>query len=545
MSQLTDQAQAWLDQDPDPVTKLELQALIDNHDEEGLASRFSSRLDFGTAGLRGELGAGPNRMNRVVVAQTALGIAQFLNANREAYLDPSGELSAVIGYDGRTNSDVFALDSAEILSAAGIKTFLFSEMVPTPVAAFTGRRHGASLTVVVTASHNPPRDNGYKVYLGGPTGGSQLVPPQDKEIANLIAAISNKTAFQEIPKSKGFTLIGQPEINQYLDRAKTLISMQESEIAKRSAIRITHTALHGVGWKVVNPLMVAAGFKVLPVKLQAEPDPNFPTVAFPNPEEKGAMDLSFAEATSNDSDIILANDPDADRLAVAVRSGDGYQMLTGDQVGLLLANQLAPSSKAIANSIVSADLSALAEHYGVPYTQTLTGFKWISKVPDLGYGYEEALGYCVDPEYTPDKDGITAALIIAQMASDLKAQGKTLVDQIQDLAQKFGHVATGQVSLRVSDLSVIGKITSGLRANPPVRIGDEVVLFEDYLARTDAMKTDALIFSSKSIKIIVRPSGTEPKLKCYLQASATSKPEAAKLLEGLKTWAEATLSALK
>ena len=545
MSQLVDQAQAWLDQDPDPVTKLELQTLIDTRDEEGIASRFSNRLDFGTAGLRGELGAGPNRMNRVVVAQTALGIAEFLNANRETYLDPSGELSAVIGYDGRTNSDVFALDSAEILSAAGIKTFLFSEMVPTPVAAFTGRRLGASLTVVVTASHNPPRDNGYKVYLGGPTGGSQLVPPQDKEIANLITAISTKTTFQEIPKSKDFALIGQPEINQYLNRAKTLVSLDESEIAKRSAIRITHTALHGVGWKVVSPLLAAAGFKVLPVKLQAEPDPHFPTVAFPNPEEKGAMDLSFAEAASNDSDIILANDPDADRLAVAVRSGDGYQMLTGDQVGLLLANQLAPSSKAIANSIVSADLSALAKHYGVPYTQTLTGFKWISKVPDLGYGYEEALGYCVDPEYTPDKDGITAALIIAQMASDLKAQGKTLLDQIQDLAQKFGHVATGQVSLRVSDLSVIGKITSGLRVNPPARIGDEAVLFEDYLARTDAMKTDALIFSSKSIKIIVRPSGTEPKLKCYLQASATSKPEAAKLLEGLKTWAEATLSALK
>jgi phosphomannomutase len=545
LSQLAEHAKAWLDQDPDPVTKLELQALIDNQDEEGLSSRFSTRLDFGTAGLRGELGAGPNRMNRVVVAQTALGLAKFLNANRETYLDPSGGLSAVIGYDGRTNSDVFALDSAEILSAAGIKTFLFSEMVPTPVAAFTGRRLGASLTVVVTASHNPPRDNGYKVYLGGPTGGSQLVPPQDREIANLITALSTGTTFQQIPKSKDFTLIGQPEISQYLDRAKTLISMHESEIAKRSAIRITHTALHGVGWKVVKPLMAAAGFKVLPVTLQAEPDAKFPTVAFPNPEEKGAMDLSFAEATRNDSDIILANDPDADRLAVAVRSGDGYQMLTGDQVGLLLANQLAPTSKAIANSIVSADLSALAKHYGVPYTQTLTGFKWISKVPDLGYGYEEALGYCVDPEYTPDKDGITAALIIAQMASDLKAQGKTLVDQIQDLAQKFGHVATGQVSLRVSDLSVIGKITSGLRSNPPASIGDEAVLFEDYLARTDAMKTDALVFSNESIKIIVRPSGTEPKLKCYLQASATSKPAATKLLENLKTWAEATLSALK
>jgi len=257
------------------------------------------------------------------------------------------------------------------------------------------------------------------------------------------------------------------------------------------------------------------------------------------------MDLSFAEAAKNGSDIILANDPDADRLAVAVLTGDGYQMLTGDEVGLLLANQLAPNCKAIANSIVSADLSVLAKHFGIPYTQTLTGFKWISKVPDLGYGYEEALGYCVDPEYTPDKDGITAALVIAQLASDLKSKGKTLLDQLEDLAAKFGHVATGQVSLRVSDLQVIAKIMASLRTEPPRNIGNSQIQLEDYLARTDAMKTDALIFSSEAIKIIVRPSGTEPKIKCYLQAAASNKLEAAKLLEDLKIWAEATLSALK
>ena len=545
MSGYLDLAKRWFDQDPDPVTRLEVQDLIDKEDHSGLASRFGARLEFGTAGLRGELGAGPNRMNRVVVAQTAAGLAAFLNANRETYLDPSGELSAVIGYDGRTNSDIFALDSAEILTAAGIKTYLFAEMVPTPVAAFTGRRLGASLTVVVTASHNPPRDNGYKVFLGGPTGGSQLVPPQDLEIANLITKISDQSSFQEIPKSKDFQLIGQPEIDKYLARAKDLIGLDAPAVAERSAIHITHTALHGVGWKVVKTLMADVGFKVSPVALQAEPDPKFPTVAFPNPEEKGAMDLSFAEAAKNSSDIILANDPDADRLAVAVRKDDGYQMLTGDEVGLLLANQLAPNCKAIANSIVSADLSVLAKHYGVPYTQTLTGFKWISKVPNLGFGYEEALGYCVDPEYTPDKDGITAALIIAQMASDLAAEGKTLLDQLASLAEKFGHVATGQVSLRVSELTVIGKIMDSLRAEPPVNIGPNQISFEDYLAKTDAMKTDALIFSSDSIKIIIRPSGTEPKLKCYLQATGTSKLDAIKLLEELKTWAEATLSALK
>jgi len=501
LSDPLNQAKRWLNQDPDPLTKLELQDLIDNDDEASLASRFDTRLEFGTAGLRGELGAGPSRMNRVVVAQTASGLAQFLNENRETYLDPSGSLSAVIGYDGRTNSDIFALDSAEILAAAGITTYLFSEMVPTPVAAFTGRRLGASLTVVVTASHNPPRDNGYKVYLGGPTGGSQLVSPQDKEIANLITEVSEQSTFQEIPKSKSFELIGQPEIDKYLDRAKELISLNSADVAKRSAIHITHTALHGVGWKVVKPLMADAGFKVAPVVLQATPDALFPTVAFPNPEEKGAMDLSFAEAAKNGSDIILANDPDADRLAVAVLTGDGYQMLTG--------------------------------------------FKWISKVPNLGYGYEEALGYCVDPEYTPDKDGITAALVIAQLASDLKSKGKTLLDQLEDLAAKFGHVATGQVSLRVSDLQVIAKIMASLRTEPPRNIGNSQIQLEDYLARTDAMKTDALIFSSEAIKIIVRPSGTEPKIKCYLQAAASNKLEAAKLLEDLKIWAEATLSALK
>ncbi|MDG2497317.1 MAG: phospho-sugar mutase [Aquiluna sp.] len=545
MSDLLTSAQAWLDQDPDQETSAELKALIDTSDLTALASRFENRIAFGTAGLRGELGAGPARMNRVVVCQTAAGLAEFLKVNREVYKDSNGELSAVVGFDGRINSDVFAKDTAEIFAAAGITTHLFSECVPTPVAAFTGRKINASVTVVVTASHNPPRDNGYKVYLGGPTGGSQLVPPQDAEIADQIAKIAATKKLSDLARSSDYSTYGEREIANYIDRAKTLVSQSGDMVSRRSKIHITHTALHGVGWKVVKPLMAELGFNVSPVELQAEPDGAFPTVAFPNPEEKGAMDLAFETATALDSALIIANDPDADRLAVAVKVSGGYQMLTGDEVGLLLANEMAPHSKAIANSIVSADLTALAEHHGVSYTQTLTGFKWISKVPDLGYGYEEALGYCVDPEYTPDKDGITAALIISEMAVSLAHENKNLLDKLAELADALGHVATGQVSIRVTNLDTISKIMSGLRKDMPIVIAGLQVASEDYLARTDMMQTDALIFQNDRIKIIIRPSGTEPKLKCYLQAGASSSDEAKKLLAELENWANTTLSALQ
>ncbi len=545
MSDLITQATAWLEQDPDPETRLELQAIIDAGDLHELSSRFDTRIAFGTAGLRGELGAGPARMNRVVVCQTASGLAEFLISNREIYADKLGELSAVVGFDGRTNSDIFAQDTAEIFAAAGIKTHLFSESVPTPVAAFTGKQLGASVTVVVTASHNPPRDNGYKVYLGGPTGGSQLVPPQDAEIAIQIDKIAKTRNLLELPRSASYSMLGAKEFSQYIERAKALIDSSDLAARDRSKIHITHTALHGVGWKVVQPLMSELGFQVSPVELQSEPDGAFPTVAFPNPEEKGAMDLAFETASDLDSDLIIANDPDADRLAVAVKIPGGFQMLTGDEVGLLLANEMAPSSKAIANSIVSADLSALAKQHNVRYTQTLTGFKWISKVPDLGYGYEEALGYCVDPEYTPDKDGITAALMICEMAVKLALEDQNLLDKLAELADQLGHVATGQVSIRVSDLATISKIMNTLRRNTPEQISGLQVISEDYLNRSDLMKTDALIFSNDSIKVIIRPSGTEPKLKCYLQASSDSKTGANELLAELKTWASSTLNALQ
>lgn len=526
--ELIAKAQAWLEQDPDPKTRAELSALIAAKDRAAISDRFNSSLQFGTAGLRGELGAGPNRMNRVVVARAALAIARFLKANRTDYLDDSGELSVVIGFDGRENSDVFAADSAHIIAASGIRARLFDTAVPTPVAAFTGARLNASATIVVTASHNPPRDNGYKVYLGGKFFGSQLIPPQDAEIAAEIAAIAESMSFQQISQFGDVDHIGEREVEFYLNRAKQLVPKTNPT---RKMISITHTALHGVGWPVVKPLFSDLGFQVAPVREQMEPDSTFPTVSFPNPEEKGAMDLAFATAKDNGSDLILANDPDADRLAVAIPSGDGFRMLTGDQVGLILAHEVAGASEsgALGNSIVSAELTAVAERFGLKYEQTLTGFKWISKVPDLVFGYEEALGYCVDPKHTPDKDGITAALLIAELAANLKASGSSLGQHLDQLEQSYGKISTGQVSIRVSNLEVIGKVMAQVRANPPKSFAGEELEFTD-LQKSEKLQTDAVILQSPTAKLIFRPSGTEPKLKCYLQLRG-SEAELARLRE--------------
>lgn len=536
-------ANNWLKQDPDPETRAELEALIETNDLPQLQSRFGSRLEFGTAGLRGELGAGPNRMNRVVVGQAAYAIAKFLQANQNEYQDPTGQLSAVIGYDGRINSDVFARDTAEIFSAAGIRAQLFDRAVPTPVACFTGARLRASVTIVVTASHNPPRDNGYKVYLGGPLFGSQLVPPQDKEIASFISQIAAETTFAEIPKESEFQTRSSFEIEQYQNRALELIRSQDQT---RSKLKITYTAMHGVGYAVLKPIFDRAGFVIDSVAKQQEPNGLFPTVSFPNPEEPGAMDLSFETATAKGSDLILANDPDADRLAVGVKTDDGYQMLTGDEVGLLLAERIASKdpSGSFANSIVSASLAPLAKHYGIKYEQTLTGFKWISKVENLRYGYEEALGYCVDPSHTPDKDGITAALMIAEWAAELKAEGSNLLEQLDLLARRYGHLKTGQVSIRVSELAVIGKIMAGVRANPLASVLGEKVEFEDLALGKNLKPTDGVILAGPSIQLIIRPSGTEPKLKCYLQVRGQSSTEAMEKLEQLKAFASEYLKNL-
>ena len=535
-AQLFDAAKAWASQDPDSETREELLSLIEAGDTAALESRMGARLDFGTAGLRGELGAGPNRMNRVLVAQAAAGIRDYVNENFK------NDASVVIGFDGRINSAVFARDSAEIFAAAGISTMLFDGVVPTPVLAFAGKHLNASAAIMVTASHNPPRDNGYKVYLGGANGGSQIISPTDKEIANKIRAIAASQTFDEIPKSSNYEIIGDELRQAYVAETAALTG----EIDNADALKIVYTAMHGVGWRITEDLFSAVGLpKPYTVDAQLLPDGNFPTVAFPNPEEPGAMDLAFAKAREVGADLILANDPDADRLAIGVpdsNSAEGWRRLTGDEIGLLLGHQIAKRTVeegrtgTLACSIVSSSaLSKVARHFGLGYRETLTGFKWISKVPNLIFGYEEALGYCVDPQRTPDKDGISASLIATALACELAAEGKTITSHLAELGELYGHFATGQISIRVTDLSVIANIMQNLRQNPPAQIDGVATDFKDLAIGTaDLGPTDGLRFDlADGRRVIVRPSGTEPKLKCYLQAIGESKVAAAAALASL------------
>jgi len=528
LEELKAKASAWLNQDPDPVTRAELQKLIDNTDLAGLESRFHTRLEFGTAGLRGELGAGPNRMNRVLVAQTAAGLGQYL-------LNQNSKASVVIGFDGRVNSDVFAKDSAEVLTGMGIEVLLLDQMGPTPLVSFATRYLNLSAGIMVTASHNPPRDNGYKVYLGGDFNGSQIISPVDTEIAEEIAKIANTRTFDDLPKSENYKIIG-PEIRSaYLESA--LLAGGKSD---GNPLKIVYTPMHGVGWATIEPLFDSSGSEVLiPVPEQVIPDGNFPTVAFPNPEEKGALDLAMALAAKENADLIIANDPDADRVALALPTANGWQRLTGDQVGLILADEIA--SKAVAGvlacSIVSSSvLAKVAKHHGLDFKATLTGFKWISKIPNLIFGYEEALGYCIDPDHVADKDGISAALMLANIARREKANGRTLWDLLDNLGQRYGFYATSQISIRVSDLSIIGKAMQSIRTNPPQTLAGLPAVFTDMsLGSPELMPTDGLRFDlADGRRVIIRPSGTEPKLKCYLEAVADSKSGAQELLGSLE-----------
>ena len=480
-------------------------------------------------------------MNRVLVAQAAAGIAKFLLTQPEFNSDVEPP-SVVIGFDGRINSAVFARDSAQILAGAGIRAFLFDGVVPTPVLAFAGKHLNTSAAIMVTASHNPPRDNGYKVYLGGSNGGSQIISPTDKIIAGHIAEVAKTKTFNEINKSDKFEMVGDELRQAYVAETASLTG----EVIDGDKVRIAYTAMHGVGWNIVEALFASVGLaKPETVTAQLLPDGNFPTVAFPNPEEPGAMDLALEVGRERHADIILANDPDADRLALAIKddsSPTGFRQLTGDEVGLLLGDEMARRAVAdrrrgnLACSIVSSSaLGKVAEHYGFGFRETLTGFKWISKVPDLIFGYEEALGYCVDAEHTPDKDGISAALIIADLANRLAAQGKTIGDRLDDLGALFGHYATGQISIRVTDLSVISTLMTKLREQTPTQIDGTTSEFRDLalggngLAPTDGVRFDL----TDGRRVIVRPSGTEPKLKCYLQAVGETKTEAQNKLSAL------------
>jgi len=512
---LLDTARAWLAEDPDPVTAAELSALIeraeagDTDAADELADAFDGTLQFGTAGLRGRLGPGSNRMNRIVVARAAAGLA--------AYLVAIGGTSVVIGYDARRNSDVFARDTARIMSGTGITAMVLPSALPTPVLAFAIRELGCDAGVMVTASHNPPDDNGYKVYLGD---GSQIVPPADSEIAACIAAVG---PLASIPQSDDYRILDNAVLDAYVARAVSLLGDGPREV---SAV---YTAMHGVGGEVFMRAVAGAGFAA-PTKVAAQfaPDGRFPTVNFPNPEEPGAMDLALADARAQGADVIIANDPDADRSAAGIRTAEDYRMLTGDEVGALLGWWIvergrragSPAQGVYAQSIVSGTLlERIASDAGLGYAATLTGFKWISKVPDLRFGYEEALGYCCDPEAVKDKDGITASLLMLEMVAALKAEGRGVQDVLDDLARTFGLYATSQLSVRVSDIDLIADAMARLRADPPTSLGGrDVIRMDDLEKGADGLPpTDGLRFTLKDARVIIRPSGTEPKLKCYLQ----------------------------
>ncbi len=517
--ELITRARAWVADDPDPVTRSELEELItsvesgDDGSAAELADRFDGTLAFGTAGLRGALGPGSNRMNRVVVTRAAAGLA--------AYLREQGTVApVVIGYDARHNSEVFARDTAEVMTGAGLGAYILPRALPTPVLAYAIRELGCSAGVMVTASHNPPEDNGYKVYLGD---GSQIVSPVDTQIS---AHIDAAPCASEVPRGKPGKLLDEAIVDRYLDTVAELAQDGPREL------RIVYTPLHGVGAISAMAVLETAGFtSPIVVPEQEQPDPDFSTVAFPNPEEPGAMDLAMALALTHNADIIIANDPDADRCAVGVPGPNGWQMLKGDEVGALLAQHLLDQGKTgtYASSIVSSSLlGKQAAAAGQGYAETLTGFKWIGRLEGLAFGYEEALGYCVDPEHVRDKDGISALLMVCEIAATAKAEGRTLPDALDDIARRHGVHATDQLSVRVDDLSIISDAMARLRSRPPVELGGLAVeAIEDLSEGIGGLPpTDGLRYRlAEGGRVIVRPSGTEPKIKCYLEVVVPVNPE--------------------
>ena len=506
---LLERARAWAAEDPDEQTSAELESVIaaaERGSATDLADRFAGTLEFGTAGLRGALGAGPNRMNRVVVTRAAAGLA--------AYLRDTGHAggSVVIGFDARHNSDVFARDTAEVMTGAGFKALVMPRTLPTPLLAYAIRELGCAAGIMVTASHNPPQDNGYKVYLGD---GSQIVPPADIEIAERIAAVG---PIADLPRGHAGTLVGEDIVDRYLDTVAGL-----AEDGPRD-LTIVYTPLHGVGGTTVAQVLETAGFDAPSIVEQQEhPDPDFPTVSFPNPEEPGAMDLAMALAADRRADLVVANDPDADRCAVAVPDAHGWRMLRGDEVGALLAHHLIARGRTgtYANSIVSSSLlGKMAAAAGQPHEETLTGFKWIARVEGLAFGYEEALGYCCDPEHVKDKDGVSALLLVCELAAQAKAEGRGLTDILDDIAHQHGLHATDQLSVRFDDLADIPATMERLRGTPPTALGGLAVeRVEDLSLGSAALPpTDGLRYTlADGARVIVRPSGTEPKVKCYLE----------------------------
>ncbi|MFC0675058.1 phospho-sugar mutase [Brachybacterium hainanense] len=540
--ELAQRARDWAADDPDPATRAALEELVgraedgDHAAAEELADAFRGPLVFGTAGLRGAMGPGEHRMNLAVVSRAARGIADHLRAELPTAEGADAPL-VVIGHDARHGSRAFAERSAAIITAAGCRVRLLDRAGPTPVIAFAVRALGADAGIVVTASHNPAADNGYKVYLGGrltdPAGrGVQIVPPADEQIA---ARIGEVGPVRDIPVAdSGWSTMGDALREQYL-AAITALPRPDSP----REVRIVHTAMHGVGTELAIAALHRCGFTdVHPVAKQADPDPDFPTVAFPNPEEPGAIDLALEQARVVEADVVIANDPDADRCAVAVHDPhqDCWRMLTGDELGVLLGAHLIRRHGrhgVFASSIVSSRwLGEVARGTGQRSARTLTGFKWIARAPGIVFGYEEAIGYCLLPEVVRDKDGLSTALVVAEMAALAKAEGTSLVGLLDDLAREHGLFVTGQLAIRVEDLSRIDAMMRRLRERPPQELGGTAVtamqdLAQGSVARTGLPPTEGVLLETRDdARVIVRPSGTEPKLKCYLEVREQVEPGA-------------------
>lgn len=516
------EVEKWITEDPDPVTRKALQKLLDTSDEATLRSCFSGFLEFGTAGLRGPLGPGPSRMNRAVVTKTAAGIATYMKRH--------GLNSVVIGRDARYGSEDFTRDTAEIMMGAGFTTYVLPRPLPTPVLAYAVRNLRCDVGIMVTASHNPPQDNGYKVYLGGTVNGvayngSQIISPTDAEISR---DISEVPPLPTLTRAAGWNVLDESSVDSYVTATSRLAT-------KPGSLKVVYSAMHGVGTETLRKVFIAAGFpEPILVAEQAEPDPDFPTVAFPNPEEPGAIDLSLKKAAEVSADLVIANDPDADRCAAAIAEKNGqWRMLRGDEVGALLGEYMArraPDKSAImANSIVSSSiLSKIARHHGLRFTETLTGFKWLAKIPNLWFGYEEALGYAVDSQSVNDKDGISAALALVQLATDLHSENKTLADLLEEIWQRHGYHGTKQISVRTTSVAQIDSILARFRNAIPKSIGRfSVSQFDDLEKPSDGLPptNGVRIYLGDNIRVIVRPSGTEPKIKCYIEVVSESREE--------------------
>lgn len=523
----------WIADDPDPVTASLLQRLLDAKDEKTLRIYFNGFLQFGTAGLRGPIGPGPSSMNRAVVGRTAAGIARYMKGR--------GLNRVVIGRDARHGSYEYAIESAEIFSGAGCEVFILPRALPTPVLAYATKALSADIGIMVTASHNPPADNGYKVYVGPTADGinyaySQIINPTDRYIADDISAV---TSLSEQPRGKTWEVVSEDIIDAYVSQTATLGPNSGS-------LKIVYTAMHGVGTQTLSSVFKRAGFPdLILVKEQSEPDPDFPTVAFPNPEEPGAIDLALATARAHDADLVIANDPDADRCAAAIKDRSGqWRMLRGDELGVIFGEWIARSapSGTFGNSIVSSSiLRKISTHYGINFQEVLTGFKWLAKIEDLAFGYEEAIGYAVDSATVNDKDGISAAIFLAQIATTLAEQGQDLNDLLDEVWSRHGFHATEQISIRVSDMGAITNLLAQLRALPPNEIaGRTVESIDDLAAPGDGLPpTDGLrIWLSGGVRVIIRPSGTEAKLKCYIEVitpdSTTAERELSSLRQPLK-----------